>query len=169
MVADRVVLLPGAKIGRLALMGSGALAMRDKEYRDGSIWLGTGMSKLPPHLLKCLMRLQIVWTKVLNMILTTTPARPLGVPSTRAKRHIQSFPTPSFSQSTSWLSLFRPLTGPSELSQPLRFSVALAYRLRATGFKPTLDPGTDRLLCMVSMLSRSSLSSISRLFSSSFG
>jgi carbonic anhydrase/acetyltransferase-like protein (isoleucine patch superfamily) len=42
MIADRVVLLPGAKIGRLALMGSGALAMRDKEYKEGSIWLGTG-------------------------------------------------------------------------------------------------------------------------------
>ncbi|KAJ7912998.1 hypothetical protein B0H13DRAFT_2471972 [Mycena leptocephala] len=41
MIADRVVLLPGAKIGRLALMGSGALAMRDKEYKEGSIWLGT--------------------------------------------------------------------------------------------------------------------------------
>ncbi|KAJ7917936.1 hypothetical protein B0H13DRAFT_2439611 [Mycena leptocephala] len=41
MIADRFILLPGAKIGRLALMGSGALAMRDKEYKEGSIWLGT--------------------------------------------------------------------------------------------------------------------------------
>ncbi|KAJ7262978.1 acetyl-CoA synthetase-like protein [Mycena rebaudengoi] len=41
MIADRVVLLPGAKIGRLALMGSGALALRNKDYKNGSIWLGT--------------------------------------------------------------------------------------------------------------------------------
>ncbi|KAJ6577678.1 hypothetical protein B0H19DRAFT_1218202 [Mycena capillaripes] len=54
MVADRVVLLPGAKIGRLALMGSGALALRNKEYKDGSIWLGTdclddGSEQDPSH------------------------------------------------------------------------------------------------------------------------
>ncbi|KAJ7124381.1 acetyl-CoA synthetase-like protein [Mycena epipterygia] len=47
MIADRVVLLPGAKIGRLALMGSGALALRNREYKDGSIWLGTGRFEIP--------------------------------------------------------------------------------------------------------------------------
>ncbi|KAF7370975.1 Peroxisomal-coenzyme a synthetase [Mycena sanguinolenta] len=41
MVADRVVLLPGCKVGRRAVMGSGALGMRDTEYRDGSTWLGS--------------------------------------------------------------------------------------------------------------------------------
>ncbi|KAJ6584019.1 acetyl-CoA synthetase-like protein [Mycena vulgaris] len=40
MISDRVVLLPGAKIGKLTMMGSGALAMRDTEYKDRSIWLG---------------------------------------------------------------------------------------------------------------------------------
>ncbi|KAF7370972.1 Peroxisomal-coenzyme a synthetase [Mycena sanguinolenta] len=41
MIADRVVLLPGCKVGRRTIMGSGALGMRDTEYRDGSTWLGT--------------------------------------------------------------------------------------------------------------------------------
>ncbi|KAF7352099.1 Acetyl-CoA synthetase-like protein [Mycena venus] len=40
MIADRVVLLPGVKIGKLTVMGSGALALRDTEYKDGSTWLG---------------------------------------------------------------------------------------------------------------------------------
>ncbi|KAJ7717143.1 acetyl-CoA synthetase-like protein [Mycena metata] len=40
MIADRVVLLPGAKIGKLTIMGSGALGQRDTEYKDGSTWLG---------------------------------------------------------------------------------------------------------------------------------
>ncbi|KAJ7140577.1 acetyl-CoA synthetase-like protein [Mycena crocata] len=40
MIADRVVLLPGAKIGKLTVMGSGALALRNTDYRDGSTWLG---------------------------------------------------------------------------------------------------------------------------------
>ncbi|KAJ7272639.1 acetyl-CoA synthetase-like protein [Mycena haematopus] len=51
MIADRVVLLPGCKVGRRTVMGSGALGMRDTEYRDGSTWLGSeclddGMSKV---------------------------------------------------------------------------------------------------------------------------
>ncbi|KAJ7753545.1 acetyl-CoA synthetase-like protein [Mycena metata] len=41
MIADRVVLLPGVKIGKFTVMGSGALALRDTEYKDGSTWLGT--------------------------------------------------------------------------------------------------------------------------------
>ncbi|KAF8129664.1 acetyl-CoA synthetase-like protein [Mycena galopus ATCC 62051] len=41
MIADRVVLLPGCKVGRRTVMGSGALGMRDTEYRDGSTWLGS--------------------------------------------------------------------------------------------------------------------------------
>ncbi|KAJ7870970.1 acetyl-CoA synthetase-like protein [Mycena olivaceomarginata] len=40
MIADRVVLLPGVKIGKFTVMGSGALALRDTEYKDGSTWLG---------------------------------------------------------------------------------------------------------------------------------
>ncbi|KAJ6559861.1 hypothetical protein B0H19DRAFT_1210275 [Mycena capillaripes] len=40
MIADRVVLLPGARIGKMTVMGSGALALRDTEYKDGSTWLG---------------------------------------------------------------------------------------------------------------------------------
>ncbi|KAJ7738205.1 hypothetical protein B0H14DRAFT_3516093 [Mycena olivaceomarginata] len=38
MIADRVVLLPGCKVGRRTVMGFGALGMRDTEYRNG--WLG---------------------------------------------------------------------------------------------------------------------------------
>ncbi|KAJ7455806.1 acetyl-CoA synthetase-like protein [Mycena latifolia] len=41
MIADRVVLLPGVKIGKMTVMGSGALTLRDTEYKDGSTWLGT--------------------------------------------------------------------------------------------------------------------------------
>ncbi|KAJ7367145.1 acetyl-CoA synthetase-like protein [Mycena albidolilacea] len=41
MIADRVVLLPGCKVGRRTVMGSGALGMRDTEYKDGSTWLGS--------------------------------------------------------------------------------------------------------------------------------
>ncbi|KAF7353378.1 Peroxisomal-coenzyme a synthetase [Mycena sanguinolenta] len=40
MIADRVVLLPGVKIGKFTVMGSGALGLRDAEYKDGSTWLG---------------------------------------------------------------------------------------------------------------------------------
>ncbi|KAF7353532.1 Acetyl-CoA synthetase-like protein [Mycena sanguinolenta] len=40
MIADRVVLLPGVKIGKFTVMGSGALGLRDTEYKDGSTWLG---------------------------------------------------------------------------------------------------------------------------------
>ncbi|KAF7309534.1 Peroxisomal-coenzyme A synthetase [Mycena indigotica] len=41
MIADRVILLPGCKVGRQTVMGSGALGMRDTDYKDGSTWLGT--------------------------------------------------------------------------------------------------------------------------------
>ncbi|KAJ7212625.1 AMP-dependent synthetase and ligase [Mycena pura] len=40
MIADRVVLLPGVTVGKLTVMGSGAIAERNKEYQDGSTWLG---------------------------------------------------------------------------------------------------------------------------------
>ncbi|KAJ7869391.1 AMP-dependent synthetase and ligase [Mycena leptocephala] len=40
MIADRVVLLPGVEIGKMTVMGSGALTMRDTAYKDGSTWLG---------------------------------------------------------------------------------------------------------------------------------
>ncbi|KAJ6530532.1 hypothetical protein B0H10DRAFT_221987 [Mycena sp. CBHHK59/15] len=39
-IADRVVLLPGSRIGKCTVMGSGALGMRDTDYIDGSTWLG---------------------------------------------------------------------------------------------------------------------------------
>ena len=41
MIADRVVLLPGVTVGRKTVMGSGALARRDKTYEDGSVWMGS--------------------------------------------------------------------------------------------------------------------------------
>jgi hypothetical protein len=43
MIADRVVLLPGVEIGKMTVMGSGALTMRDTAYKDGSTWLGKGV------------------------------------------------------------------------------------------------------------------------------
>jgi hypothetical protein len=42
MIADRVVLLPGCKVGRRTVMGSGALGKRDTVYEDGSTWMGCG-------------------------------------------------------------------------------------------------------------------------------
>ncbi|KAH9848993.1 acetyl-CoA synthetase-like protein [Lenzites betulinus] len=40
MIADRVVLMPGSKVGRKVVMGSGALGKRDGDYGDGSVWMG---------------------------------------------------------------------------------------------------------------------------------
>jgi acetyltransferase-like isoleucine patch superfamily enzyme len=40
MVADRVVLLPGSELGEKTVMGSGALAKRNKAYADGTTWVG---------------------------------------------------------------------------------------------------------------------------------
>lgn len=41
MVADRVVVLPGAKIGERAILGSGALAKRDGVYPADTVWIGS--------------------------------------------------------------------------------------------------------------------------------
>ena len=43
MVADRVVLMPGTRVGRRTVMGTGALGKRDTNYEDGSTWMGSGM------------------------------------------------------------------------------------------------------------------------------
>ncbi|KAJ7022218.1 acetyl-CoA synthetase-like protein [Mycena alexandri] len=51
MIADRVVLLPGVKVGKLTVMGSGALGQRDTEYKDGSTWLGRGIINAAPPIL----------------------------------------------------------------------------------------------------------------------
>ncbi|KII85716.1 hypothetical protein PLICRDRAFT_116163 [Plicaturopsis crispa FD-325 SS-3] len=40
MVADRCVLLPGVRVGRRTVMGSGALGKRDGMYEDNSTWMG---------------------------------------------------------------------------------------------------------------------------------
>ncbi|TRM58785.1 hypothetical protein BD626DRAFT_437806 [Schizophyllum amplum] len=40
MIADRVVLLPDTRIGRQAVMGSGALGKRGGHYEEGSTWMG---------------------------------------------------------------------------------------------------------------------------------
>ncbi|KIM35873.1 hypothetical protein M413DRAFT_78898 [Hebeloma cylindrosporum] len=40
MVADRVVLLPGTRIGNRTVMGTGALGIRNGTYEDGSAWIG---------------------------------------------------------------------------------------------------------------------------------
>ncbi|RDB18500.1 putative peroxisomal-coenzyme A synthetase [Hypsizygus marmoreus] len=41
MIADRVVLLPGARIGKRTVMGSGSLCKRNTTYPDGSTWMGS--------------------------------------------------------------------------------------------------------------------------------
>ncbi|KZP11554.1 AMP-dependent synthetase and ligase [Athelia psychrophila] len=40
MIADRVVLLPGTRVGVQTVMGSGAQGRRDTDYQDGSTWMG---------------------------------------------------------------------------------------------------------------------------------
>jgi acetyltransferase-like isoleucine patch superfamily enzyme len=40
MVADRVVLLPGTRVGSGAVMGTGSLGKRNGNYTAGSIWIG---------------------------------------------------------------------------------------------------------------------------------
>ena len=42
MVADRVVLLPGTRVGPGAVMGTGSLGKRNSNYAAGSIWIGNG-------------------------------------------------------------------------------------------------------------------------------
>ena len=41
MVADRVVLLPGSRLGQRTVMGSGALARRDGSYPSDTTWVGS--------------------------------------------------------------------------------------------------------------------------------
>lgn len=41
MVADRCVLLPGVRVGRNAVLGSGTLAPKGFEAPAGSVWLGS--------------------------------------------------------------------------------------------------------------------------------
>ncbi|KAF9254935.1 acetyl-CoA synthetase-like protein [Marasmius fiardii PR-910] len=45
MIADRVVLLPGTRVGKGTVMGSGTLGTRNGNYRDGSMWIGNENSK----------------------------------------------------------------------------------------------------------------------------
>ncbi|KDQ51063.1 hypothetical protein JAAARDRAFT_140877 [Jaapia argillacea MUCL 33604] len=40
MIADRVVLLPGTRVGRRTVMGSGSMGVRNGYYGDGSVWMG---------------------------------------------------------------------------------------------------------------------------------
>lgn len=40
MIADRVVLLPGTRVGKRTVMGSGSLGKRNGIYEDGSTWMG---------------------------------------------------------------------------------------------------------------------------------
>lgn len=40
MVADRVILQPGTRLGKRAILGSGALTTRDTEYPDNTVWIG---------------------------------------------------------------------------------------------------------------------------------
>ena len=42
MIADRVILLPGTRVGTRAIMGSGALGTRNGTYGAGSTWIGNG-------------------------------------------------------------------------------------------------------------------------------
>jgi len=42
MIADRVLLLPGTRVGSQAVMGTGSLGKRNATYASGSIWIGNG-------------------------------------------------------------------------------------------------------------------------------
>lgn len=42
MIADRVVLLPGTRVGKQTVMGSGAQGRHGAHYQDGSTWMGNG-------------------------------------------------------------------------------------------------------------------------------
>ena len=48
MIADRVILLPGTRVGTRAIMGTGALGKRNGTYAAGSTWIGNG-SFSPPY------------------------------------------------------------------------------------------------------------------------
>jgi hypothetical protein len=45
MVADRCVLLPGVRVGRNSVLGSGTLATKGFEAPAGSVWLGSSGGK----------------------------------------------------------------------------------------------------------------------------
>ncbi|KAG7094546.1 putative NRPS-like protein biosynthetic cluster [Marasmius oreades] len=45
MIADRVVLLPGTRVGEGTVMGSGTLGTRNGYYCDGSVWMGSKNGK----------------------------------------------------------------------------------------------------------------------------
>lgn len=44
MIADRVILLPGVRVGRRAVLGSGTMTTRNAVYEERSTWMGSGMS-----------------------------------------------------------------------------------------------------------------------------
>jgi len=48
MIADRVVLLAGTRVGSGAVMGTGSLGRRNGNYAAGSIWIGN--SEFSPFL-----------------------------------------------------------------------------------------------------------------------
>ncbi|KAG7445147.1 AMP-dependent synthetase and ligase [Guyanagaster necrorhizus] len=41
MIADRVILLPGVRVGRRAVLGSGTMTTRDAYYEERSTWMGS--------------------------------------------------------------------------------------------------------------------------------
>jgi len=45
MVADRVVLLPGTRVGSGAVMRIGSLGKRNGDYAAGSVWIGNRNGK----------------------------------------------------------------------------------------------------------------------------
>lgn len=53
MVADRVVLLPGTRIGRKCVMGSGSLGRREGKYEDGSTWVCHSACYQPTSAKRC--------------------------------------------------------------------------------------------------------------------
>ena len=42
MIADRVIFLPGTRVGTRAIIGTGALGKRNGTYAAGSTWIGNG-------------------------------------------------------------------------------------------------------------------------------
>lgn len=78
MVADRVVLLPGASLGEKTVMGSGALTRRNAHYPSNSTWVGSKNGEA--------------------VCLTSTPAAEVPGPGKRASRYYDDLkaPEPNF-------------------------------------------------------------------------
>ena len=61
MIADRVILLPGTRVGARAIMGTGTLGKRNGTYAAGSTWIGNGNFFTSP--IRCFPHLSLILDK----------------------------------------------------------------------------------------------------------